>query len=279
MVIFVGALGLATVAAIRGTWSPCGQSMLSSITPLSEAGRGYRYRSTAVFFIAGALVAGAVMGALAAAFAAVVDRVGVPTELRLGVLVAAALVGVVIDAGFTPWRTPFFHRQVNENWLSQFRSWVYGAGFGFQIGSGVMTYIMTTAVFVTIGAAVLTASPWRAFSVLVLFGAVRGSAILLTSRVRSFGDLQALHRRFERWREPARRVTIASLGAAAALWAAGIIAPWAAGIVAMAVAPFVLTARPGDPGTNPALAEGASPRPPLTRSGDDRSVAAGAAPA
>ena len=32
---------------------------------------------------------------------------------------------------------PVHHRQVNERWLDQFRPWVYGAGFGWQIGDGV----------------------------------------------------------------------------------------------------------------------------------------------
>ena len=34
---------VAVAAAIRSTWSPCGQSMLSTITPLGEAGRGNRF--------------------------------------------------------------------------------------------------------------------------------------------------------------------------------------------------------------------------------------------
>ena len=32
----------AVIAAARSTWSPCGLSMLSSITPLAEQGRGHR---------------------------------------------------------------------------------------------------------------------------------------------------------------------------------------------------------------------------------------------
>ena len=51
-------------AAARSTWSPCGLSMLASITPLSERGRGHRYRSTAGWFVAGATVGGATLGAV-----------------------------------------------------------------------------------------------------------------------------------------------------------------------------------------------------------------------
>ena len=42
-----------------------------------------------------------------------------------------------------------------ERWLDQYRSWVYGAGFGWQIGVGFATYIMTTAVPITLALAVL----------------------------------------------------------------------------------------------------------------------------
>ena len=52
------ALGLlvATVSAIRGVWSPCGLSMLSSITPMTEAGRGNRFAVTARWFVVGGVV-------------------------------------------------------------------------------------------------------------------------------------------------------------------------------------------------------------------------------
>ena len=53
----------AVAAAARSTWSPCGLSMLSTITPLAEASRGRRFRSTAAWFVVGALVGGATLGA------------------------------------------------------------------------------------------------------------------------------------------------------------------------------------------------------------------------
>ena len=43
-------------------------------------------------------------------------------------------------------RPPFLHRQVDDDWLSAYRPWVYGVGFGWQIGAGVTTYTMTAAV-------------------------------------------------------------------------------------------------------------------------------------
>ena len=46
------------ISAVRGVWSPCGLSMLSSITPMTEAGRGHRFASTATWFTVGGVVGG-----------------------------------------------------------------------------------------------------------------------------------------------------------------------------------------------------------------------------
>ncbi len=63
---------VATGAASRSTWSPCGLSMLSTITPVSERGRGHRYRATAAWFVLGAALGGATLGSVMALMAATV---------------------------------------------------------------------------------------------------------------------------------------------------------------------------------------------------------------
>ena len=71
------AVAVATVAAVRGAWSPCGLSMLSSLNPVSERARGHRFWVTAAWYIAGAVLGGAVLGggcALAAAAIVVAVR-------------------------------------------------------------------------------------------------------------------------------------------------------------------------------------------------------------
>ena len=47
-------VAVAVAAAARSTWSPCGLSMLSSITPLAERSRGHRFGVTATWFVLGA---------------------------------------------------------------------------------------------------------------------------------------------------------------------------------------------------------------------------------
>ena len=147
--VFVLGLVVALAAAVRSTWSPCGQSMLSQLTPVGEASRGYRYRTTAIWFVLGAVVGGATIGAVMAALAAAVSAIGATSTALLGIAAGLAVLGATVDSGVLGFMPPFFKRQVNEYWLSKYRAWVYGSGFGWQIGAGVTTYIMTTAVFVT----------------------------------------------------------------------------------------------------------------------------------
>jgi hypothetical protein len=75
---------------------------------------------------------------------------------------------------------------------------VYGVGFGWQIGVGLATYIMTAGVYLLIVLAALSASPTAAFLLALGFGTVRGLAVLLGARITGPNELFAFHRRFER---------------------------------------------------------------------------------
>ena len=61
--IAVLAVLVAGAAAARSTWSPCGLSMLSTITPVTERAKGNSYRTTASWFVVGAVAGGATLGA------------------------------------------------------------------------------------------------------------------------------------------------------------------------------------------------------------------------
>jgi hypothetical protein len=228
-------LVVALAAAVRSTWSPCGQSMLSQLTPVGEASRGYRYRTTACWFVAGALVGGAMLGGVMAALAIAVSSLGATSTTLLAVAAVLAVFSAAVDSGVLGFSPPFFKRQVNEYWLGRYRAWVYGSGFGWQIGAGVTTYIMTAAVFLTIAFGALSAGPGAALAIGVCFGLARGLAVLLTARLRTTAELFALHRRFDALGEPVRRAVI-GVQLAVAVIAAG--AAW--GVVAGAVALGVL---------------------------------------
>jgi hypothetical protein len=153
--------------------------------------------------------------------------------------VGLAVVAAAVDGGVFGFRPPFFRRQVNEDWLPRYRGWLYGVGFGWQVGVGVATYIMTAAVFLTVAVGVLTASPAAAFGIGVLFGLVRGLTVFLTAKVDTPAQLVSFHRRFDAWGEPIRRSVIALELLVA--WCAAGVAWGVVGLVAVGV-PVVIVA-------------------------------------
>lgn len=173
------ALVVAVVAGGRSLWSPCGLSMLTAITPFAERSRGHRYEITATWFVLGALVGGAGLGLLSAAGAAIVALVQPPAVAVQLLAVAAALLGTAADLRIGGFHLPLHPRQVDETWLGKYRRWVYAVGFGVQIGSGFATYIMTSAVYLTAVLAALAGHPGAAALVGLVFGAVRGLAVLV----------------------------------------------------------------------------------------------------
>jgi hypothetical protein len=195
--LIISVAALVTVAsAIRSTWSPCGLSMLASITPLSETGRGNRFRTTATWFVVGSTVGGLTLG-LCVGFLAVGVHALALSSTAIGVAaLAAAALAVAADTGLTGFRLPVHHRQVNERWLDQFRPWVYAAGFGWQIGTGLATYITTSAVYLMVVLAALAGHPVWAVALGAGFGLVRGLSVLLGRNITNPDALRAFHFKF-----------------------------------------------------------------------------------
>lgn len=232
------ALIVAGAAAVRSTWSPCGLSMLSTVTPMAEKARGHRYGVTATWFVLGAGLGGATLGVAAAGLAAAVSTLSLPASASFGAAAALAALAALVDAGTFGRRPPFFRRQVDDAWLAKYRAWVYGAGFGWQIGVGLATYIMTAGVVLTVALAVLTASPLAAFGIGVAFGLARGLVVLLGARLRSPAALGALHARLDALEAPVRWAVVGVQATVAAVAAALAWGPAAAGgvIIVCAVA-------------------------------------------
>jgi hypothetical protein len=145
-----------------------------------------------------------------------------PAAVALGPTAGARALGEAATvAGVTPagdaaadgrvagFRLPVHRRQVNERWLDQFCPWVYGAGFGWQIGTGLVTYIKTSAVYLMIVLAALTGDPLLALAIGALFGLVRGLAVLLGRTITNPAALAGFHRRFTELRPVVLGVVVA----------------------------------------------------------------------
>src|SRR5437867_12088017 len=131
--------------------------MLGSITPLGQRGRASSWGQAAVAYVVGSALSGATLGGLAGwGGAALISTSALGPARRLWLLAALLAVGAALDLHLFGLSVPTVRRQVNEDWLATYRPWVYGLGFGVQLGLGVATIVTSSTVYVTFGAAMLS---------------------------------------------------------------------------------------------------------------------------
>src|SRR4051794_18867598 len=168
--------------------------MLASIHPLGERARGQSFAVTVTAYTIGSFVGAATFGALLGALGAAVFGDG-GDGFRLGILAGAAVLAALVDRSGR--RIPSSHRQVNEDWLTEYRGWVYGLGFGLQLGLGVVTIVTTAAVYLTWVGALLSARPGAGAVIGVAFGAARALPVLAGGRLRTPAAVGARGRALE----------------------------------------------------------------------------------
>ena len=187
--------------------------MLASITPLGERGRQSHWTVTVTAFALGATAAAAAAGALLGALGTLLPH-GLSGHARVAVIAVALLAALALDLGGRA--VPGPRRQVDERWLNRYRGWVYGLGYGSQLGLGVVTVITSAATYVTLLCALL-AGPGAGALVVGVYGALRGLTPLLAARVRTPGQLVALHARLGRAEPGTARAGSAVLAAGVVL--------------------------------------------------------------
>ena len=181
--------------------------MLASIHPLGERARGNRWGLTFSAYLLASTVAGALLGGLLGLLGAMVGHV---TGAPLLLLLAALSLGtaLVFDLGVSPSRLPSVRRQVDRAWLDRYRGWVYGVGFGFQLGLGVATIVTTAAVYVTLVLAFVSASGTAGVVIGATFGALRAVTLAPAAKVHDPAQLRALYRGLDRWRPPVQGLVV-----------------------------------------------------------------------
>jgi MFS family permease len=239
-VLFPCACLTAVVAAMRSTWSPCGISMLSTLTPYSERARGNRYAATVSWFVAGAALGGAALGALISGLAALVALTSLSTGSVAAIAAVAAVVCIASDYRVCGLHLPLVPRQVNEQWVSRYRRWVYALSFGAQIGVGISTYVMTAAVYLMVVLGALTGSPLLSWLIGVGFGVTRGLAILLGAGLSTPAAIRSFHRRFEGLAPLSRNAAVVAQVGVLAVVAAAIGRPELIALVGAAAGLCVL---------------------------------------
>jgi len=170
--------------------------MLSSIHPLGERSRNNKWSVTVAYYLIGGLLGGVTIGTMASAVGWLGLQWWVSTPASSAAVVAAVLI-TALAWDLSGFRIPTIDRQVNEDWLGMYRSWVYGGGFGFQLGLGVVTIVTTTATYAMVLLAVLAATPVSGAIIGGVFGLVRALPIVTVGRIVSGEALRTYHWRMQ----------------------------------------------------------------------------------
>ena len=127
--------------------------MLASINPLGERARNQRYWVTVAAYVVGVDGRGRARSARCSASS------GTPVAVPRVALVVVAVLAAP-DSRSTRARSdcacPGRARQVDENWLVTYRGWVYGAGFGAQLGLAFVTIVTASATWVAFACALFS---------------------------------------------------------------------------------------------------------------------------
>lgn len=184
--------------------------MLSSINPLGERARNQVFWRTVTWYWLGSALGGVAIGSLSGLVGSWLPQ----GSWRAVVAVLVAGIGASLD--LLGRRPPSVHRQVDENWLGKYRGWLYGIGFGLQLGMGVVTIVTTAAVYTTVALSLLVGSPAMGSLIGLTFGTVRGVAILRVAKVQSPGALRGAMRTLQDGLSVATLMVVVAQFAAAA---------------------------------------------------------------
>lgn len=147
--------------------------MLSSIHPLGERSRNNTWGLTVASFTLASTGTGSLVGA---ALGFLGSLPTLDDHTRLAATAVIAIVAGILD--LTRVSPPGSERQVNESWIGHYRGWVYGGSFGLELGTGVMTYVVTWGVYAVFAGEFLTGSPLPGAVVGAVFGFGRSLALL-----------------------------------------------------------------------------------------------------
>lgn len=181
--------------------------MLTSISPLGEQARGNRWATTATAYVGASLLGGLTVGALLGVAG---SQVHAPVLVAVLVCALAALLDAV---GLMP----TLPRQVDEDWLSRYRGWVYGAGYGYQLGLGVVTIVTSAATYAMLALCFLSSGLLAGAAIGGTFGLVRALPLLALHSADTPAQLRSVAARLEALARVAGRATVAALALGAGL--------------------------------------------------------------
>jgi hypothetical protein len=183
--------------------------MLASITPLGEGGRGRRWQITVIFYLIGSLAGGIALGGAGGLAGMAIAHLWFPgRSTALGAVAILSATAVALDSHRLPIPLPSVSRQVNEDWLIRYRSWVYGLGFGAQLGLGVVTVVASSSVYLLFLLALMSRSILAGLLVGAIFGLLRALPLLTARRITTPEALHRFHSHLAGWQPRAHAGTL-----------------------------------------------------------------------
>jgi hypothetical protein len=172
-------LAAALAAGVTGAWSPCGLSMVDTLSPAGYA-RSLRTSLAACTTLAvGALAGGALtFGGLALAGAAL--GAGGPAALGAAAVVAAAAAAAEARGLRI---APQIRRQVPEAWRRELPVPLAAAGYGVLLGLAFTTFVLSFAVWALAAASVALGDPALGLAIGLAFGAGRALPVVCLAPV------------------------------------------------------------------------------------------------
>jgi hypothetical protein len=183
--------------------------MLTSISPLGERARGNRWTVTVTAYVVASVLGGLTTGGL-------LGFAGSFFDVSMWVAAVVCAMAAVLDVVR---RLPTIRRQVDEDWLTRYRGWVYGVGYGYQLGLGVVTIVTSAATYAMLALCLLSGSVVAGLTIGGVFGLVRALPILALRGAQTPDGLRAIAARLEVLSAGAGRATTAVLATAAVLLA------------------------------------------------------------
>jgi sulfite exporter TauE/SafE len=195
--------------------------MLASISPLVERAPGTRWWRLAGSYLVGSVVGGSALGAALGA-------VGEALQLRhswVALAAVTAALAVLAALADLAGRVPSGRRQVDETWLSTYRDWVIGTGFGVQLGVGAVTIVTSASTYLTWWFEAASGSAVAGAVIGGCFGLARGLPLLSMAGVRDAGELRRRNAAIVTALPIARRLTVgAQLSIAGLVGVAAVVA-------------------------------------------------------
>ncbi|HSJ33842.1 MAG TPA: hypothetical protein VLB85_02200 [Acidimicrobiia bacterium] len=191
--------------------------MLTSIHPLGERARHNRWALTVGAFVTAAVGTGALLGVILGWIGQLIPGEAWRWPFAAGVVAAAGVADLV------RLRPPGPRRQVNEDWIGTYRGWVYGGGFGAQLGAGFATYVVTWGVWAMLALMVAVGDPLGGALIGAAFGLGRSVFPLAAGRIDRPSRLTAFSRTMAGLAAPVARVTGVGLIVLAGAFAASVV--------------------------------------------------------